>query len=259
MALELNIAKTGAVLVVGGSGGVGSAICRAFAEAGSAVALTYLHGEERARAVCESLVTGSSMHRLDARDYAAVEALVAEVAASHGGIHTLVSASGPRLRFQPIATLEVERWRENIDTDVHGVFNLVRASLPFLRQTAGSVVALSTMAVHRILPRDAVSACPKAAVETLIRQLAREEGAHGVRANVVALGGIDAGMGSVGTDSSIVEEIGEEGVAAILASIPLGARLGSAEDIAAAVAFLASAQAAYITGQTLLVDGGATL
>ena len=262
MSFHLSFPSRGAAFVVGGSGGVGAAICSTLAAAGSAVALSYHRGASRAEAVCAALAkqgVASSAHALDARDAAAVADCLRDVAQRHGGIHTLVCASGAKLQFRAIAELDAAKWHENIDTDVHGVFNLVKAAIPHLRASQGSVVALSTMAYHRILARDAVSACPKAAVETLIRQLAAEEGMHGIRANCVALGAINAGMGSVDADSSIIADLGPEAIAGIVASIRLGGRMGTAEEVANAVTFLASQQASYVTGQTLVVDGGATL
>lgn len=262
MPYQLTFPVTGAALVIGGSGGVGASICSALAKAGSAVALTYHLGRDRAEAQCRALDAQGVRNMaapLDARDPAAVARLVGQVADAFAGIHTVVCASGARLQFRSLLDLDAARWRENFDTDVHGVFNVIKASIPHLRRSAGSLVALSTMAYHRILSRDAVSACPKAAVETLVRQLACEEGMQGVRANCVALGAIDAGMGSIDADSSILADLGADAIAGIVSSIRLGGRMGTAEEVAAAVTFLASQQASYITGQTLVVDGGATL
>jgi len=262
MAFHLDFPSTGTALVLGGSGGVGAAICSALAQAGSAVALTYYGGSERAKTVCSTIApfsVKSSAHQLDARNADAVQQTLELVAQRYGGIHTVVCAAGATLQFRSIMELDAEKWRENIDTDIHGVFNVIKAAIPHLRASTGSVVALSTMAYHRILARDAVSACPKAAVETLIRQLAAEEGCNGIRANSVALGAINAGMGSVDSESSIVADLGADAIAGIVASIRLGGRMGTADEVANAVTFLASRRASYITGQTLVVDGGATL
>lgn len=262
MPLSLGFPSTGGALVVGGSGGVGAAICRTLAQAGSAVALTFHRGQDRADAVCRELDrfgVRCSAHAVDVCDAAAVTQTIDAVAERYGGLHTVICASGAVLQFRSILELDAAKWRQNLDTDVNGTFNVIKAAIPHLRRSAGSVVALSTMAYHRILARDAVSACPKAAVETLIRQLACEEGENGIRANSVALGAINAGMGSIDSSSSIVEDLGPEAIAAIVASIRLGHRMGSAEEVAHAVAFLASQQASYITGQTIVVDGGSTL
>lgn len=262
MALEMTFPSTGAALVFGGSGGVGSAICKTLAKAGCPIAFTYFRGEDRAKALGAELDAkgvANSMHALDTKNPEAVQTLVDHVAEKYQGIHTVVTASGSYLQFRTISEVDVNRWRENVDTDVNGIFYIVKAVIPHLRKSSGSLVALSTMAFHRILPRDAVSACPKAAVETLIRQLACEEGANGVRANTVALGAINAGQGAVDSGSSIIKDMGEEAVGAIIASIRLGGRMGTAQEVANTVAFLASSEASYITGQTLLVDGGSTL
>ncbi|HKY90314.1 MAG TPA: SDR family oxidoreductase [Nevskiaceae bacterium] len=262
MSFNLTFPPRGAALVVGGSGGVGSAICDALARAGSVVALTYHRGRDRAEAVCDALDrhgAARSAHQLDVCDALAVSRLVDDVALRHDGIHTVVLAAGATLQFRSLLDVDAAKWRQTMETDVTGAFNVTRATIPHLRRTSGSVVALSTMAAHRVLARDAVSACPKAAVETLMRQLACEEGENGIRANTVALGAIDAGMGSADAGSSIVDELGHEAIAGIVASIRLGHRMGRAEEVANAVTFLASQQASYITGQTIVVDGGSTL
>lgn len=262
MALALTFPVAGVALVVGGSGGVGSAICSTLARAGSAVAFSFYRGAQRAQATEQRIrETGvaCSSHSLDMRDETAVRRMIDAVAETHGGIHTLIIASGAQIQFIPVSALSAESWRNSIDTDLHGAFYAIQASLPHLRKSRGSIVTLSTMACHRIMMYDGISSSPKASLEHLIRQVACEEGQHGLRANSVALGGINAGMGAVDSDSSILADMGEEALASFLASIYLENRLGTAEEVANTVAFLASQQASYITGQTIVVDGGVSL
>jgi 3-oxoacyl-[acyl-carrier protein] reductase len=262
MSFQLTLPKKGAAVVMGGSGGVGAEICRTLASIGTPVALTYFRGESRANTVCDELDksgTDNGKFQVDTRNLESVEQMMKQVSERFGAIHTVICATGPTLQFRTLSEVDVNKWRENIDSDINGAFNIIRAAIPHLRQSRGTLVALSTMANHRIISHDATSACPKAAVETLVRQLAYEEGINGIRANTVALGAINAGMGTADADSSILEEMGEEGIAAIVEKIRLENRIGSAQELANAVAFLVSDQASYITGQTLLVDGGWTL
>lgn len=263
MAFELTFPSQGAALVFGGSGGAGAAICEALARAGCTVAFTYFRGTARAEATLSKLrALGArcSSHTVDARDHAAVQTLARQVAVTYGGIHTAICAAGPSLVFQPVSEVSFEKWRENVDTDLHGVFNMVQATVPHLRQSKGSFTALVTFANRRMLALDGVSAQPKAAVESLIRQVACEEGAYGVRANAVGLGGINVGMGAVGGgETSIADEFGQDALDFLRSIIRLEGRLGTGEEVANAVTFLASQQASYITGQTVLVDGGAAL
>jgi NAD(P)-dependent dehydrogenase (short-subunit alcohol dehydrogenase family) len=112
-------------------------------------------------------------------------------------------------------------------------------------------VAIITAAVDRYPARDALSAVPKAAIELLIRGLAKEEGRHGVRANCVAPGWIDAGVGQ----HMLQHELSADAAARVVKSIPLR-RLGTPEDVASITRFLLSSAAGYISGQTIAVDGG---
>jgi NAD(P)-dependent dehydrogenase (short-subunit alcohol dehydrogenase family) len=132
---------------------------------------------------------------------------------------------------------------------------VVHASLPLLRKSHGSVVFVSSAGLKRFPPGDVLSVAPKGAIEALIRGIAREEGRYGVRANSVAVGVVDAGM-----FPTLVErgELSQAWIDAAIRNTPLR-RFGTAEEIADAVVFLASARARYITGQTLFVDGGYTL
>jgi NAD(P)-dependent dehydrogenase (short-subunit alcohol dehydrogenase family) len=245
----------GVALVVGGSGGIGSAICAGLARHGSEVALTYRTNHAAALSAVEAVEAAgqrASAHAVDLRDEASVRSLISGVAASHGPIHTIVHAAGSRIDQPYISRLELSQWREAIDADVHGAFHVVQAGLPELRKTRGSFVFISSAGLSRFPPGDVLSVAPKAAVEALLRGVAREEGRYGVRANSVALGIIDAGM-----FPELVErgELDARYLEAAKRNIALG-RFGLAAEVAETVAFLASSAAGYITGQTLCVDGG---
>ncbi len=244
------------MLVAGGSGGIGRAICARLAEAGADVALTYRRRREpaeEAAAAVRAAGRRASIHAVDLGEAAAVTAVVDQVAAAHGAIHGVVHAVGSDIAMRFISELAPEEWRAVVHTDADGFFHLVRAALPHLRRARGSIVAVTSAGLERFPARDILSVAPKAAIEAVIRGLAREEGRHGVRANSVAVGVVDAGMFQ--RLASAGGELSSAWVEAATRNAALR-RLGTAEEVADAVVFLASARASYITGQRLVVDGG---
>jgi NAD(P)-dependent dehydrogenase (short-subunit alcohol dehydrogenase family) len=183
-----------------------------------------------------------------------VQAFFTEVRAL-GPIHTVVHAAGSSIAQPFISQLDPAQWRAVIDADVHGVFDVVHASLPHLREARGSYVFISSAGLERYPPGDILSVAPKAAVEALLVGIAREEGRHGVRANSVALGVIDAGLFPRLVAAG---HITQAWVDAATRNAALR-RFGTAREVADAVVFLASARASYITGQRLMLDGGYSL
>ncbi|WP_288586231.1 SDR family oxidoreductase, partial [uncultured Methylobacterium sp.] len=187
----------GAAFVIGGSGGVGQAICQALAEAGANVALTYRSNEEKARGLMRA-IEGQGRRAvalpLDLTDRAGTAAAVAEVAAEFGGIHSLVLATGADISMSYTAEIDPDEWDRTIAGDLTGSFNVLRAAIPHLRAARGAVVAITSAGLVRHPPKDILSVVPKAGVEALMRGIAREEGRWGVRANAIALGVIDTGL-----------------------------------------------------------------
>ena len=244
-----------AALVTGGSGGIGAAICERLARDGYDVAFTYRGNDEaaaRTRAVIEAAGRVARPHRLDVSDERAAAAVVAAVIADLGVLHAVVIAAGPYIDMLFTNEVTPARLRSQLDADVLGCFNVAVPALAALREHGGSVTALVTPAVDRATSRDVLSAAPKAAVEALVRHLAVEEGRFGVRANCVGVGPIEDGMYHRLVADGYFDERWLEAARKNLAL----RRLGSATDIANAVAFLTSDQASWITGQTLMVDGG---
>src|SRR5581483_1281593 len=249
---------SGAAIVAGGSGGLGAAICRVLAEAGTDVALTYHRNREAADAVVKEIETlGRKAHAsaVDLRDDGAVARFVEDATERFGAVHTAIYAAGPYIDMRYVSQIEPERFRDTVTTDLFGCYHFLHAALPQLRKTSGVAVALSTTAIGRFAKRDLLSVAPKAGVEMIIKAIASEEGRFGVRANAIGTGAIADGMyydlRETGDWSDRVLEFMKKELA-------LG-RLGTAQEIADTVGFLASDRAAFITGQSLAVDGGYAL
>jgi 3-oxoacyl-[acyl-carrier protein] reductase len=139
-----------------------------------------------------------------------------------------------------------------IDTDVEGFFSVAKTAIPVFRnQRDGALIAITTAATRHYPTRDALSAVPKAAIEQLVVAIAKEEGRFGIRANCVAPGMIDAGLGARMLTRDFEPSVSD----AFMRSIPLR-RFGTCADISSVVTFLASSGARYVSGQIIGVDGG---
>lgn len=249
---------TGGAFVAGGSGGIGRAICRQLAEAGCNVALTYRNGRERAEetaALVRSAGRKAVILQVDLRDEKAVARAVDETALDFGALHTAIYAAGPYIHMRHISRIEPALFRDTMEQDAFGCFNLIHAALPHLRSAKGSFVALATPALRRYAVKDVLSVAPKAAIEALVRGVAAEEGRFGIRANGVGVGVIEDGMYHALIETG---DFDQRFLEASRQNMALR-RLGTADEIAEAVVFLASARARWITGQTLMVDGGYAL
>jgi NAD(P)-dependent dehydrogenase (short-subunit alcohol dehydrogenase family) len=246
----------GATLVVGGSGGIGGAVAKCFALAGSDLAVTYRRKAELAQALaaeCRGLGRQASAHAVELTDPASVRAAFDAAVTTHGRIHTVVFAAGPVVEQLPIADVSPELWRQSIETETFGFFNVVSAAVPHMRtKGGGSFVHLGSAGHVRWPRKDGLSVAPKAANEALVRGIAREEGVNGIRANSVLIGVIEAGMFLELKERGVFNEHWIKETLKMLSV----KRFGRPEEIGHAAVFLASDQAAYITGQQINVSGG---
>lgn len=240
------------VLVIGGTGGLGSAICRKLAQNWPALSFTTRHDDAGAEALAATLPKHCRVRwaKVDVRREADIAAALA-LQGDDFPLGAVVFAAGARIEQPFVSQIDAETWDRVIDLELKGFISLIRLTLPLLRRTKGALVTVGSFATQRFPPGDAISAVPKAGMEMLTRAIAREEGRYGIRANTVAPGIIDAGLGKAVQEVAFTKAIWDEQ----RHRVPLR-RFGTAEDVAAAVEFLLSERASYITGQTLVVDGG---
>ncbi len=248
--------KDGVALVVGGSGGIGEAICLKLAEAGADVAFTYRSNEAKAKDIAGKVTDRgreASFYSLAIDDEHQVEEFFQKLISDHGSVHTVINATGAHITMPWISQLTPREWRAVMDSDANGFFNIVHYSLPHMRKSGGSYVTISTAGLKRWPTRDVLSVAPKAAIDALMTGIAKEEGRFGIRANTVALGLIDAGL-----FQKLADHYDDRYMTAAIQNSALK-RLGTADEVADAVVFFASDRACFVTGQTLTLDGGFSL
>jgi 3-oxoacyl-[acyl-carrier protein] reductase len=242
-----------AALVTGGSRGIGRAVCLELARRGADAAFIYRSRDAEAEATSaqiRALGRFALALKADLADARAVAAAVARAAAEFGRLDILVQAAGAMGAWQETAELSIDDWDRYLAVDLSGAFYAIRAALPHLRKTRGAIVAISSIAAQMCQARNVQGAAAKAGLEAMVRVVAREEGRRGVRANAVAVGLTDTEMGQ-----TAFAQWGPETTERIVRGIPLR-RIGTPEEVARVVCFLAGPDAAYITGKVLQVDGG---
>jgi 3-oxoacyl-[acyl-carrier protein] reductase len=234
-------------LVTGASRGIGAAIAHELAHRGVKVIGTATTDDGAAK-VSHALAAyaGCRGAKLDVNDAKAAEALVDAVIKEHGALQVLVNNAGIT-RDMLAMRLKEEDWDAVLDTNLKAVFRLSRAVMrPMMKQRYGRIVNITSVVGASGNPGQANYAAAKAGVAGMTRALARELGSRGITVNCVAPGFIETDM---------TASLPEEQQKALLGQIPLG-HLGKPADIAHAVAFVASPEAGYITGQEIHVNGG---
>lgn len=235
--------------VTGGSRGIGRAVVRRLAAEGCAVGINYLQAREQAEALASELRAAGCQAlavQADVSDRAAVTAAMARVTEAFGPISILVNNAGIAQQdlFQDT---DDALWHRLFAVNVDGAYHTIQAALPhMLHVKSGSIVNISSIWGLRGASCEVAYSATKAAVIGLTRSLALELAPSGIRVNCVAPGVIRTDM---------AEALGPETLSALAEQTPMG-RLGTPEDIAAAVSFLAGDGAAFITGQVLTADGG---
>jgi NAD(P)-dependent dehydrogenase (short-subunit alcohol dehydrogenase family) len=238
--------------VMGGTGGLGRAICAAFVAAGWRVFFTYRGDAAKAAALVAELgEVNANCARADTSDGVEVSAAVEQALNWGGALNSAVFATGVHIAQPYVSQTRPEEWKQVIEVELLGLTRFVAALLPTLRENKGNFVVITSIATATYPPGDALSAVPKAGMEMLVRAVAREEGRYGVRANCVAPGLMNAGLGAEFIETMYSPEIWEQQ----RKRIALG-RFGQAEEVADVVTFLAGDAARYVTGQTIYADGG---
>jgi NAD(P)-dependent dehydrogenase (short-subunit alcohol dehydrogenase family) len=270
MALTLSYPDGGA-LIIGGTGRVGEGITRQMAKAD--VPLVFTHGgRSEARAIAlerELREAGHDVTRqqLDFRDAAAIAQAIQSVVDRHGRLHSLLCGGSPEVPFAKMADFKPEEIDRFFEYDALAHFRLYREAVLAMRQTGGgSITVCTTIANSRIIDYDGISAISKAAVESISKQIAAEEGAYGIRCNTVQISWTAAEKMEETLQHLPRPDKTPETYTEMMASMLNDhwdrsrlKRNSQPEEAGFLFAFLASDQASYLTGQSLVFDGGITL
>jgi NAD(P)-dependent dehydrogenase (short-subunit alcohol dehydrogenase family) len=251
--IDSNFQK-GCVLIVGGSGGIGSLCAQEFARSNAKVAITYYRNEQAAVDIANEISTDVKIYQLDNSNAESVEETFKEVIKDYGSINTLINAAGFDIPQKFISEIDIDLWQGVINSDINGFFNLIKSGLPYLRESKGSIVFISSAGLFKYPPGDILSVAPKATIEHVLKGIAKEEGKNGIRANSIALGVIDTGIFHRlrEENNTFFDDAWHEAVMNTLAI----KRFGFPKEVADTAVFLASSKAGYITGHCIPVDGG---
>ena len=270
MAITLTFPNGGA-LIAGGTGRLGEGMVRQFAKAGVPQVFTFAGNEDKARALEAELKDEGHVVaavRMDAQDMGSIRAALDRVIADHGRVHTVAVGAGVPVTFAKMADFPVEEVERFVAGDALGYFRLFKQAIATMRRSGGgSIVAVSSVAVKRVIEFDGMSPFSKGSLDALVRQLAYEEAENGIRVNAIAIGWLDrltieetrqyipAGRPETfETQMDMTRAILDQMEGLIRFHRP-----GTLEEGGNLAAFLASDQASFLTGQIIDFDGGATL
>ncbi|RJX24864.1 MAG: 3-oxoacyl-[acyl-carrier-protein] reductase [Desulfurivibrio sp.] len=236
-------------VVTGGSRGIGKAVCLRLAGLGATVVVNYVSRPDAAEATVAAIKDAggqAAAYQFNVADALQVQAAFKKILADFGRVDILVNNAGIT-RDGLIAMMKEQAWDEVLDTNLKGAFNCIKAaSRPMMKQRWGRIVSITSVIGFAGNAGQANYAAAKAGMVGLTRSVAKELASRGVTVNGVAPGYIDTDM---------TRELAEEVTEKIKAEIPMNS-LGTVEDVAAAVAYLASEEARYVTGQFIHVNGG---
>jgi len=242
-------------VVTGGASGMGEASCHELGRRGHKVAVLDLNGDAAQRVAEELSAEGITALGVaaDVSNRVAVEQAFAKIRTELGPVHILVTSAG-LVDFAPFVDLSIDAWQRLIDVNLTGTFHCAQVAVPdMLEANWGRIVMISSSSAQRGSPGMAHYAASKGALLALTKSLAREFGSVGITVNNIPPSGIETPMQHQGQAEGHLPSNEQ-----MAASIPLG-HLGTGDDIAAAVGFLCSEEAGFITGQTLGVNGGSVM
>jgi 3-oxoacyl-[acyl-carrier protein] reductase len=235
-------------LVTGASGGIGGSIARTLSAEGAAVALHYNRNAAPAEALAADITAAGGQAMCvggDTTDAAQCAAIVQDVAARFGFIDILVNNAGA-LQNLPFGSVTKESFDSQFHVNTLSVVLMMQAAIPHFPERGGAVINLSTNIAASPLPGTTIYAAAKAAINAITAGFAKELGARGITVNAVAPGA---------TDTAMLAWLEDEVRQGIAQATPLG-RIGQPEDVAGVVAFFASDAARFVTGRSLIIDGG---
>jgi 3-oxoacyl-[acyl-carrier protein] reductase len=248
----MNSLKDKNAIVTGASKGIGAAIAKGLANAGAAVAVNYGSDKEGADRVVKEIVEKGGRAiavKADMSNTAEVERLFEETRTTLGRPSILVNNAGI-FEFGPVEDISEEQFHRHFNINVLGTILAVQRAVKHFPKEGGSIINISSIASETPNPNTSLYAASKGAVDTLTLALARELGQRQIRVNAVAPGYTDTeGNQRIGFVGSEIAEM-------LVAATPLGARLGRPEEIARVVVFLASDDAAWLTGERVNASGG---
>ena len=246
------VLKNKTVIISGASRGIGRAIAVELAGEGANISFNYLKNGKYAMDLeneIRNLGVNVKSFQVDIKEYIAVKSWVDETKELFGGIDIVINNAGV-IKDKALALMETGDWQEVINTNLDGTFNLTRAAIvTLIKQKSGVVINITSVSGITGMPRQTNYSASKAGIIGFTKALAKEVASYNIRVNAIAPGFIETDM---------LKDLKDEYRSQILKQIPLG-RLGSPSEIAKTVKFLVSDDAGYITGHTLVIDGGISI